>query len=376
MNQYAPSRGLPRLRLALASVYQGDFFPGPGRALNPDTEVMVTQGANQALCVIMQTFVNPGDRVLLIEPYFDIYKPAISLVGGVPISVPLRAPLRASSASTATVSANDWRLDMEALKETIVRERPRALLLNTPHNPTGKVFSQAELETLATLAQQHNLLVISDEVYDRIYYSSCPSRIASLPGMWERTLTVGSGGKSFGVTGWRIGWILGAERLVSATLAVQARSVFTTPTPLQSAVAVAFEATTDTHRDFFPRMRAEYRAKRDWLVAMLEDAGLACVIPDGGYFVMADSTRLLASGRIPKTTSSASLSEPVDYAVARWMTEHVGVTPIPPSPFYEPENAHIPANLLRFCFCKTDETLEEASRRFKRLSEPRCDATD
>ena len=216
-NQYAPSRGRSSLIEELIVDYSRDF----GRHLNPNN-VLVTLGANQGIFVALQTFVEYGQSVLLIEPYFDIYKPSVQIAGGKVCTMQL------------LFNNGEWMLDMALLEETIKKNNVKTIILNTPHNPTGKIFSQSELCDIARLAVSYDLLIISDEVYDELYYTDTrPIRLATLPGMWARTITVGSAGKRFGVTGWRVGWLVGDESLIDPILAVHSRTVFSAPSPFR-----------------------------------------------------------------------------------------------------------------------------------------------
>jgi aspartate/methionine/tyrosine aminotransferase len=350
VNQYAPSRGRPSLLAELARDYSVDMR----RALSSEN-VLVTLGANQGIFVALQTFVDPGDRVLLIEPYFDIYKPSVNIVGGQVVTVKLE------------YREDDWVIDFETLESTIAEHKVKVLLLNTPHNPTGKIFSVQELQEIARLSIKHDLLVISDEVYDELYYTETrPIRLASLPGMWERCLTVGSAGKRFGVTGWRIGWIVGDTTLLNSVLSVHSRTVFSAPSPLQEACARSLSIAAQS--GYFEEMRALLRRKRDMLMKTLEEVGMRCWTPQGGYFIMAKSDKIVEKIQDTEKRPWAEfpgLTEPEDYDRARWMTEHVGVACIPPSAFYEHENLGDARDWLRFCFCKRDDTLEEAVRRLR-----------
>lgn len=345
LNQYARSMGHPRLVNALAQVYSPLF----GRDLDPMQEIVITVGATEGIFVTLQALVEPGDEVILIEPFYDSYPASVIMAGGTPVYVPLRpAPGRAA----------DWTLDMDELAAAF-SPRTRLLILNTPQNPVGKVFTRGELEQIAALVQAHDVYVLSDEVYEWMVYPDDEAqpavehvRIATLPGMWDRTLTLGSAGKTFSVTGWKVGWAIGPAALARSLIAAHQWISFAVATPLQDAVGAAMEQAAD--RDYFNWLSAMYRAKRDKLLAALDGAGLSPVRPDGSYFILVDTAHL----DVPVPDGMRR-----DVAVARWFTTHVGVAAIPPSPFYSPAHQHLTDPYARFCFCKTDDLLDEAARR-------------
>ncbi len=341
LNQYTRSAGHPRLVHALSRIYSPLF----GRTVDPLTEIVVTTGATEGIFATIQALVDPGDEVILIEPFYDSYPASVTMAGGIPVYVPLRAPAGA-------YSAREWRLDLDELARAF-SPRTRLLVLNTPHNPVGKVFTREELQAIGELAQQHDVWVLSDEVYEwMVYPDASHVRIGALPGMWERTVTLGSAGKTFSVTGWKIGWAIAPPHLAHAILMAHQWIPFCVATPLQEAVAVAFEQAEAL--GYFRELVAMYQAKRDKLVHALERAGLTPTVPDGSYFVLADTGHLDVP--VPQ-------GERRDVAVCRWLTTQVGVAAIPPSAFYSPAHRHLVANLARFTFCKTDEALDEAARR-------------
>ena len=330
LNQYAPSHGAPRLRNAVAAT----FAAGYGRSVDPETEVTVTTGATEALQSAMLGLVNPGDEVLFFEPFYDAYPAQVVFAGGVPRAVRLQPP--------------DWHFDPEELERAIT-PRTRVLLLNTPHNPTAKVFSRAELETISRLAIEHDLTVISDEVYDRIIFDGVEHvPIALLPGMWERTVTINSTGKTFSMTGWKVGYAIGPADLGAAIRGTHQFITFATPTPFQEAMAVALEAAEV--QGYFDELRAMYTEKRDRLREVLEGSGLPTLPCQGTYFLLADI---------------AGLGFADDVAFCRYLTGEIGVAAIPPSAFYfEPSSA---PPLARFCFAKRPETIEAAAERLAGL---------
>ncbi len=345
LNQYARSAGHPRLVKALAQVYSPLF----GRTLDPMTEIVVTVGATEGIFAAVQALVDPGDEVILIEPFYDSYPAAVTMAGGVPVYVPLRAPAGSRRAA-------DWTLDLAELTAAIT-PRTKLLILNTPSNPLGKVFSRAELSALAELVCRFNLTVLSDEVYEWMVYPPAEHvRIATLPGMWERTVTLGSAGKTFSVTGWKIGWAIAPRTLAHAVLMAHQWIPFAVSTPMQEAIAVALEESEA--RAYFAWLSEMYQAKRDRLLAVLGEVGLPPMTPDGSYFIIVETSALAAP---------VAPGERRDIAVCRWLTKEIGVAAIPPSPFYSAPHQHLTDNLARFTFCKTDEMLDEAARRLQTI---------
>ncbi len=348
LNQYARSAGQINLVNALAECYSPLF----GRELDPLREIVISTGATEGIFATMQGLVDPGDEVILIEPFYDSYPAAVTMAGGTPVFVPLRAV-------EGSTSASEWLLDMDELAAAF-SPRTKLLVVNTPMNPIGKVFSLQELTQIANLVQQHNVLVLSDEVYERMVYPAADGtptthvRLATLPGMWERTLTLGSAGKTFSVTGWKIGWAIGPVPLVHAVLMAHQWIPFTVATPLQEAVAAA--VVQAPKENYYEWLAMTYQAKRDKLLSALEDVGLTPVRPDGSYFI------LVATGHLDVPVPAGTLR---DVAVCRWFTTDVGVTAIPPSPFYSPDHQYLTDNLARFCFCKTDDMLDEAALRLR-----------
>jgi aspartate/methionine/tyrosine aminotransferase len=345
LNQYSRSAGHPRLVQAISQIYSPLF----GRALDPLSEIVVTVGATEAIFATIQALVNPGDEVILIEPFYDSYPASVIMAGGTPVYVPLRYPAGATS-------AGDWYLDMDELAGAFT-ERTRLLVINTPHNPVGKVFSRQELSAIAQLVQDRDVLLLSDEVYEWMVYGDAQhTRIATLPGMWDRTITLGSAGKTFSVTGWKIGWAIGPRPLAHAILMAHQWIPFTVATPLQEAIAIGFEQAPAL--GYFDELKQMYQAKRDRLLAALRDVGLPPITPDGSYFVLFDTTHL-------PTPAASAPGEPRDVSLCRWLTGEVGVAAIPPSAFYSPGHKPLAANLARFCFCKTDEVLDLAAQRLR-----------
>lgn len=331
LNQYAPSHGLPRLRRAIATTFEQSY----GRAVDPDAEVTVTSGATEALLATLLAILEPGDEVILIEPFYDAYPAQVVFAGGVPRYVPLQAP--------------GWSLDLDALAAAI-SPRTRAIVLNTPHNPTGKVFSREELAGIAALCQEHDLIAISDEVYDRIIFDGAVHvPLATLPGMWERTVTVNSTGKTFSMTGWKVGYAIAAPALTRAIRTTHQFITFATATPFQDAMAAAMEDALTSN--YYAELAAMYTRLRDQLHQALEGAGLPVLPCRGSYFLLADIS---------------GLGFDTDVAFCRFLTTEVGVAAIPPSAFYaDPATAPL---LARFCFAKRPETIAAAAERLTALA--------
>ncbi len=335
-NQYAPAPGVPRLRQEIARRFEHRH----GRAVDPDNEVTVTGGATEALCDALLAFVDPGDEVIVFEPFYDAYVPDIRFAGGMPRVVTLRPP--------------EWRFDPGELAAAF-GPRTRALVLNTPHNPTGKVFTEAELDEIARLCIAHDVVAISDEVYSEIVYEGARHvPLATRPGMWDRAVTVDSIGKTFGVTGWKIGWAIAAPPLAAAIRGVHQFVTFCNSTPLQEACADAL-ATAATG-GYYEGLRAAYADRRTLLQGILRDAGLGTLPISGSYFLLADIAHLpFADGA----------------AFCRHLITKIGVAAIPPSAFYaDPRTA---PKLARFCFAKRNETMQAAAVRLgalARLSPP------
>ena len=328
LNQYAISHGHPRLRRAIAD----DFGARFDLDINADAEVTVASGATEVIFDAIQAFIGPGDNLIAFEPFYDSYPAATSMAGGSFTPIRLRAP--------------DWSFDREALRAAVT-DRTRVLLLNTPHNPTGKVFTADELQFIADLAQERDLVVLSDEVYDRIlYHGACHIPIATLPGMWDRTLTINSTGKTFSMTGWKIGYAIGPAALNDAVRTVHQFVTFASATPFQEAMAEAIEQAVA--RNFYATLAAEYDERRQALEQALTDAGLSVLPVNGSYFLMADI---------------ADRGFATDVEFCRWLVSEHGVAAVPPSAFYL-DAASAPLH-ARFCFAKRLETIEEARVRLR-----------
>jgi aspartate/methionine/tyrosine aminotransferase len=332
LNQYAPSHGLPRLRKAIAATFERSY----GHPVDPESEVTVTTGATEGLHAALLALVDPGDEVIVFEPFYDAYIAQIRFAGGVPRPVTLRPP--------------DWHVAPDELVAAF-GPRTRAIIVNTPHNPTGKVFTQRELASIAALCQEHGVVAITDEVYDRILYDGAAHLpLATLPGMWERTITLNSTGKTFSMTGWKIGWAIASPPLTQAIRVTHQFITFATATPFQEAMAVALEEAAVS--SYYTELAAAYAERRALLRQALERAGLTVLPCRGSYFLLAD-----ASG----------LGFPDDVSFCRFLVTEVGVAAIPPSAFYaDPTRAPV---FARFCFAKRRETLEAAAERLARLAD-------
>jgi aspartate/methionine/tyrosine aminotransferase len=332
INQYPPYIGIPALREAIAATWAVQGW----RTVDPLHEVTVTSGATEALFAATQSLIDPGDEVILFEPYYDAYVPDITMAGGIPRYVRLHPPQAGSDAG--------WYFDPEDLRAAIT-PRSKLLLLNTPHNPTGKVFTQTELEQIADLCRSHNLLVVADEVYDQLVFDGARHiPIATLPEMWERTLTINSIGKTFSITGWKVGYAVGPAALIKLVRASHQWITFTTASPLQVGAAAALTGALEN--GYYDRFRREYTERYDLIRRVLGKAGLPTLRTEGSYFVMAD-------------ISSTDFASDVDFC--RWLTRDVGVAAIPPSAFYADQ--HDLPRLARFCFAKKLETLHAAAER-------------
>ena len=386
-NQYCRSAGHSPLVEAVAAKYS----PLLGREINPMTEVAVGVGASECLYSLMQAFVNPGDEVILLSPAFDIYIAQVVMAGGVCKYVPLRL---------AAGGDPEWTLDMEEL-ERAFSPRTAAIILNTPHNPTGKVFSAAELAGVAAIcAKFPRTLVISDEVYEHMTYDGTPhTRMATLPGMWDRTVTVCSAGKTFSCTGWKVGWCIGPSHLIRGVILTNQWVMFSVCTPAQQAVAAALRGADSPYRgapSYYAWLGLEYARKRAILVAGLASAGMRPSVPQGGFFIIADTSNIalpekcvLLQSRTPYQVTPppltlpppspphprylsevTSASGPVmarDWAMCRYLTIEHGVACIPPSAFYDVNDRDLAANMVRFAFCKDDAYLYEAAKRLQGL---------
>ncbi len=325
-NQYAPGTGTPDLRRAIAGHQRRHY----GLDVDPDREVVATTGATEGIAAAVLGLVDPGDEVVLLEPYYDSYTAMLQMVGAVRRPVTLRAP--------------DFRLDVAALEEAVT-DATRLILLNTPHNPTGTVLTRAEMQAVAEVARRHDVIVVTDEVYEHLVFDDAEHvAMASLPGMWERTLTLSSAGKSYSFTGWKVGWAVGPAGLVGAVLDAKQWLTFTSGAPLQPAVALALDEEPDYPRE----LAVDLQRRRDLLCAGLAAAGLEPRVPEGTYFASTDVAHLgWEDGR----------------AFCLALPDRAGVVGIPMQGFYD--DAAAGRHLVRWAFCKQPDVIEDGLRRLR-----------
>ncbi|NLU76295.1 pyridoxal phosphate-dependent aminotransferase [Streptomyces sp. HNM0575] len=350
-NQYPPGPGIPELRTAVAD-HQRRWYGRLGLDPDPDTEVLITAGATEAITAALLALLEPGDEVIALEPYYDSYAAAIAMAGGTRVPVTLRPDTGNTGDSGGDGSAGEdgdarpagrFRLDLDELRNAVT-DRTRLILLNTPHNPTGTVLSREELAAIAELCVERGLLAVTDEVYEHLVYEGEHIPIASFPGMRERTVTVSSAGKTFSFTGWKVGWVTSTPELVAAVRSAKQFLTYVSAGPFQYAVAEAL-ALPD---DYYTRLRDDLRAQRDLLSQGLSDAGFGVFRAPGTYFVTTDIRPLGESSGI-------------DFCLA--LPERCGVVAVPTQVFYDHEAAGAP--FVRFAFCKQQEVLADAVRRLK-----------
>lgn len=329
-NQYPPGIGLPDLRQGIAN-HAGKFY---GLDIDPNKGVIATAGATEAVFSSILGLVDPGDEVIVIEPYFDSYVPNLIMAGATPVFVPLHPP--------------EWTLDPDELRRAFT-PKTRAILWNSPQNPTGRVFTMQEMQMVAELCQEHDVIVISDEVYEHLVFDEAQHiPMAAVPGMFDRTVTVSSLGKSFSVTGWKLGWVYGHPDLVAGVARAHQFVTFAVHAPSQMAGAYAL----GLPGTYYEELQAMYTTKRDLMMAALEGAGIKAKTPEGTYFVMGDFSEVF---------------EGDDLEFTKHLINEIGVACIPPSPFYTPEHRHIAGKMARFAFCKSDDTLHQARERMQKL---------
>ncbi len=323
VNQYAITWGAKRLRDALARKY-AEWY---GMTVDPERDLTVTCGATEAMAATLLALVDPGDEVIVFEPFYENYGPDAILCGATPVYVPI---------------APGTPLDLDRLAAAF-SPRTRAIVVNTPNNPAGRVLTRPELEAIAALCRRHGAWAVTDEIYEHILYEGTHVPLATLDGMAERTITISGASKTFSVTGWRVGTIVAPAGVTGAIRKVHDFLTVGAPAPLQEGVAAAIE---QLGRDYYAALAEGYRQRRDALVPALQAAGFRCAAPEGAYYVLADFS---------------ALSDRDDVAFAEWLTREIGVAPVPGSSFYSrPESGR---RLVRFAFCKTLPLLDEAARR-------------
>lgn len=329
--QYSPLEGHPELLEEIAADH-GSYL---GRELDPKTNILVTVGATEGLFATIQALVDPGDEVILFEPFYDAYPADVRMAGGTPVFVPLHADAEGA-----------WSFDPEELASKAT-SATKLIVLNTPHNPTGKVFTPDELDAVVAVAERVDAVILTDEVYEHIAFDG-HHRIAGRPGAWDRTITLSSFGKSFSVTGWKVGWAVGPEHLVTAVRMAHQWIPFVVATPLQRAAAASLRAARKG--DYYRELAQTFRAKRDLLVGELAGTPFVPLDAQGGYFLMANAS---------------AMDYEDDVALCKDLPARAGVAAIPPSAFYSQAHRGMAERLVRFAFCKQDDVIREAGRRLR-----------
>jgi aspartate/methionine/tyrosine aminotransferase len=333
INQYAITWGAQRLREALARKYRLWYE----LEVDPDREITVTCGATEGMISSLLALVNPGDEVIVFEPFYENYGPDTILADASPVYVPLEP---------------GQPLDLDRLARAF-SPRTRAIIVNTPSNPAGRVLTRAELEAMAELCIRHDALAITDEIYEHIRFEGEHIPIVTLPGMRQRTVTISGASKTFSVTGWRIGWIIAPPELTDAIRKVHDFLTVGAPAPLQEGVAVALD---ELGAEFYHELARSYQARRDLLHSALVETGFRCTPPEGAYYILADFSGL------SELVRSTNKVDDTEFAV--WLSREVGVTPVPGSSFFREGGGQ---NMVRFVFCKTDDVLHEATERLRSL---------
>ncbi|MGJ3237534.1 MAG: aminotransferase class I/II-fold pyridoxal phosphate-dependent enzyme [Anaerolineae bacterium] len=330
-NQYAPGFGVPALLESIADHAHTHY----NLDIDPQGGAVVTSGASEGMYSAITGIVNPGDEVILIEPFFDTYLPAIEWAGGVPVFVPMYPP--------------QWTFDHDELRAKFT-PNTRAIVLNSPHNPTGRVFTHEELKLIAELCQEFDVIVISDEVYEHLTYDGTRHiPIATLPNMFERTITVSSGAKTFSMTGWKIGWAMGHPDLIQGVWRIHQNVTFAVNHPAQYGIAYGLRM----DQNYYDTLKAMYTRKRQILMNGLIEAGIRVEYsPAGAFYIMGDFS---------------DVYDGTDREFARWLIREYGVACIPPSYFFSETNAHLAQKHARFSYCKNDDSLNRAVDRLAKL---------
>ncbi len=335
VNQYPPGPGMPDLRLAIAE-HQQRFYD---LTVDPDTEVLVTAGATEALAAALLALCETGDEVIVFDPTYDSYKAGISLAGAVMRGVVLQPP----TADEVAAGSSTWTFDPDELRRAF-NPKTRLILLNTPHNPTGKVFTTEELALVAELCVEHDVIAVTDEVYEHLVFDGAHQLLATFDGMADRTVTVSSGGKTFSFTGWKIGWAMGPAPLIAAIRTAKQFLTFVNGAPFQPAIAVGLRLGDDYYDGF----RNELLAKRDLLCNELADIGFATFSPEGTYFATVD-------------VRSMGHEDGIEFCLS--LPETAGVVAVPSAVFYADQRDGLP--FVRFCFAKNDQMLTDATARLR-----------
>lgn len=327
-NQYAPGKGLPQLKNEITKLY------------NTDLDILITVGATEAIFATCQAFVDAQDEVILFEPFYDSYPAAVKMAGGKPIYVPLLPQ-----------NNGDWLFDRDELQRSF-NKKTKLIFINTPHNPSGKIFSLDELNFIANLCKEHDVIAVCDEVYEfMVFDGEKHNQMIEIKGMKERTITISSAGKTFGVTGWKVGWIIATEEWIDAIFEARQWISFSVTTPLQYAISEALKYAQTS--DYFSSSSKEYQKKRNMLCDFLEESGLEVFKPKGTYFIMANHKKYNFHN---------------DVSFCEHLIKNIGVAAIPPSSFYCKEHKHLAKNFARFCFCKDEETLINAGKKLCKLN--------
>lgn len=360
VNQYSPTRGRPTLINELINLYQP--FYGDKVKLEKDN-VTVHTGANEAIFSCLMGLLNKCDEVIVFEPFFDQYISNIELAGGVVRYVPINPPKELNERVT---KGEEWEIDWEILQKTI-NNKTKAIILNTPHNPIGKVFTREELLKLGNICVENNILIISDEVYEHLYFTPEFTRIATLsPEIAQLTLSVGSAGKSFAATGWRLGWVISLNKeLLNYVAKAHTRICFASPSPFQEAVAKALPQATKI--SYFKQMQQDYIRKFKILTDAFDKLNLPYTISEGSYFICANFKNVKIPNDYP--FPEELLSKGKDFRISYWLMNELGIVAIPPTEFYIKEHEAAAENLLRFAVCKDDDYLEKAAERFQLLKQ-------
>jgi aminotransferase len=329
INQYAVTWGTATLRNAIAEKYRRWYQ----MEVDPNREVTVTCGATEAMASVFLALIDPGDEVIILEPFYENYGPDAILAGAKPVFFPLERP--------------NWTLDLDRLAKTF-NKKTKAIVLNTPHNPTGRVLTRVEIDAIAELCLKHDVWAITDSPYEHMVYAGHHHEIATWPGMRERTVTISSLSKTFSCTGWRIGYAIAPEAQTNAIRKVHDFLTVGAPAPLQAAAAVGFAFDADYYNHF----TSDYKARRDFLASVLRDIGFEFAVPEGAYYIFADFSKL---------------SDDDDVTFAKWMASEVGIATVPGSSFYSDKGDG--RSFVRFAYCKKFETLKRAERRLQAMTE-------